>query len=149
MVLERGLLPDGNLDPRIHQGRGLLMNILASPKIDENGLAYLARPFAHSVLDVWEQGGGPRSPLLDYFMQEGDGVLWEEIAQWFRYPGDGVRNLVWFLDHVMEEVHSGWFRRGLTSELDVDTFLIELTRTILCLVHRDDPIHGLPVIILG
>ena len=66
-VLERGLLPDGNLDPRIHQGRGLLMSLLASPKINENGLAYLASPFAHRVLDVWEQGGVPRSPLLDYF----------------------------------------------------------------------------------
>ena len=142
-VLERGLLPDGNLDPCIQQGRGYLVNILASQKIDENGLAYLASPFAHHVLDAWTQGRVPPTPLLDHFLQQGDGVLWCEIAQWCEYPGTDVRNLVWFLDHVMEEVHSGWFRRGLTSELDGDTLLLELTRTILCLIHNDDPIDFL------
>ena len=55
-------------------------------------------PFVHHVLDGGEQGGVPQSPLLDYFLQEGDGVLWEEIAQWCEYPGNGVRNLVWFLE---------------------------------------------------
>ena len=47
-----GLLDDGSLHPRIFPGRGLLMHLVADPRIDENGLAYLARPFAHRVLDV-------------------------------------------------------------------------------------------------
>jgi len=43
----------------------------------------------------------------------------------------------------MEEVHSGWSRRGLTSELDDDTLLLEMTRTILCLIRFDEPIDFL------
>jgi len=81
--------------------------------------------------------------LLDYFLQQGDGVLWCEIAQWCEYPGADIRNLVWFLDHVMEEMHLGWTRRGLTSELDLDTLFLDLTRAALWLIHCDDPIDFL------
>jgi hypothetical protein len=142
-VLERGLLPDGNLDPRLRQGRGILLNLVASPEIDENGLAYLASPFAHHVLDAWTQGRVPPSPLLDYFLQQGDGVLWCEIAQWCEYPEADVRNLVWFLDHVMGEMQLGWTRRGLISELDLDTLFLDLTRAALWLIHCDNPIDFL------
>ena len=140
------MLPDGNLDPSLRRGRGILMNLVASPKINENGLAYLANPFAHRVLDVWEQGGVPRSELLDYFLQEGDGVLWEGIAQWCEYPGDGVRNLVWFLDHVMEEekkkTQGGWSMAGsatLSRQGECPLAAMVPMYHLKCSGHQDEP----------
>ena len=133
-VKEGGLLPDGSLDPCLRQGRGVLMGLVSSPLIDENGLVYLATPFALRVLDELTRGQVPPTPLMDHFLQQGG-----DIDRCCEYPGLDVRKFRYFFHQVSEKVQAGLDRRGLAIEFDPDAPNLDMVRAILWLVNRDDP----------
>ena len=133
-VKEGGLLSDGSLDPCLRQGRGVLMGLVSSPLIDENGLVYLATPFALRALDELTQGRVPPTPLMDRFLQQGG-----DIDRCCEYPGLDVRKFRYFFHQVLEKVQAGLDRRGLAIEFDPDAPKLDMVRAILWLINRDDP----------
>ena len=130
-VLEGGVLPDGSPDPRLRQGRGVLLDLVSSPQIYENGLIHLAITFAQSVLNEWTQGRVPPSPLMEHFLRQGG-----DIDQCCEYPAADVRKFRYFFHQVEEEVQAGLAQRGLTIEIDPDAPLLDMVRAILWLIPR-------------
>jgi hypothetical protein len=110
------------------------MGLVSSPLIDENGLVYLATPFALRALDELTQGRVPPTPLMDRFLQQGG-----DIDRCCEYPGLDVRKFRYFFHQVLEKVQAGLDRRGLAIEFDPDAPKLDMVRAILWLINRDDP----------